>query len=52
MIEVPCFGKSVTAISNAIFCANMALADFYPVIPFGEVVATTKRFALQMPLEL
>jgi len=51
-VEVPCLGKNVMAATNALSCANMALAHFDPVIPFDEVVATAKRVALQMPREL
>lgn len=51
-VEVPCLGKNVMAASNALSCANMALADFDPVIPFDEVVETAKRVAGQMPREL
>ncbi|WP_425615720.1 L-serine ammonia-lyase, iron-sulfur-dependent, subunit alpha [Anatilimnocola sp. NA78] len=51
-VEVPCLGKNVMAATNALSCANMALANFDPVIPFDEVVATAKRVALQMPREL
>ena len=51
-VEVPCLGKNVLAATNAISCANMALADFDPVIPFDEVVDAAKAVALQMPREL
>jgi hypothetical protein len=51
-VEVPCLGKTVMAATNALACANMALANFDPVIPFDEVVQTAKRIALQMPREL
>jgi L-serine dehydratase len=51
-VEVPCLGKNVLAASNAISCANMALADYDPVIPFDEVVETAQRVAGQMPREL
>jgi L-serine dehydratase len=51
-VEVPCLGKNVLAASNAVSCANMALADFDPVIPFDEVVETAQRVAAQMPREL
>lgn len=51
-VEVPCLGKNVLAASNALSCANMALADYDPVIPFDEVVETAKRVAAQMPREL
>jgi L-serine dehydratase len=51
-VEVPCLGKNVLAASNAISCANMALADFDPVIPFDEVVGAAMAVAAQMPREL
>ena len=51
-VEVPCLGKNVLAASNAVSCANMALADYDPVIPFDEVIETAKRVATQMPREL
>ena len=51
-VEVPCLGKNVLAASNALSCANMALADYDPVIPFDEVVETAQRVAGQMPREL
>ena len=51
-VEVPCLGKNVLAASNALSCANMALADYDPVIPFDEVIDTAKRVAGQMPREL
>ncbi len=51
-VEVPCLGKNVMAASNALSCANMALAGFDPVIPLDEVIETAKRVAAQMPREL
>ncbi|MGN6555252.1 MAG: L-serine ammonia-lyase, iron-sulfur-dependent, subunit alpha [Verrucomicrobiota bacterium] len=51
-VEVPCLGKNVLAASNALSAANMALADYDPVIPFDEVVETAQRVAGQMPREL
>lgn len=51
-VEVPCLGKNVMAASHALSCANMALADFDPVIPLDEVIATARRVAEQMPREL
>jgi L-serine dehydratase len=51
-VEVPCLGKNVLAATHAISCANMALADFDPVIPFDEVVDAAKRVGAQMPREL
>lgn len=51
-VEVPCLGKNVMAASNALACANMALAGFDPVIPLDEVIETAARVAGQMPREL
>ncbi|WP_136082027.1 L-serine ammonia-lyase, iron-sulfur-dependent, subunit alpha [Pontiella desulfatans] len=51
-VEVPCLGKNVVAASNALSCANMALAGFDPVIPLDEVIDTARRVGNQMPREL
>jgi L-serine dehydratase len=51
-VEVPCLGKNVMAASNALSCANMALAGFDQVIPLDEVIETAQRVAAQMPREL
>ena len=51
-VEVPCLGKNVMAASNALACANMALADFDAVIPLDEVIETMARVAGNMPAEL
>ena len=51
-VEVPCLGKNVMAASNAIACANMALAGYDPVIPLDEVIETARRVGEQLPREL
>jgi L-serine dehydratase len=51
-VEAPCLDKNVMAASNALACANMALADFDPLIPLDEVIETAQRVAGQMPREL
>jgi L-serine dehydratase len=51
-VEAPCLGKNVIAASNALSCANMALADYDPLIPLDEVIETARRVAGQMPREL
>jgi L-serine dehydratase len=51
-VEVPCLGKNVLAASNAVCCANMALADFDPVISLDEVIETARRVGGQLPREL
>ncbi len=51
-VEVPCLGKNVMAASNALACANMALAGFDPVIPLDEVIATLDTVGRSLPREL
>ena len=51
-VEVPCLGKNVLAASNAFSCANMALADFDPVIPLDEVIETMDKVGKSIPSEL
>jgi len=50
-VEAPCLGKNVMAASNALSCANMALADFDPLIPLDEVIDAAKGVAAMMPRE-
>ena len=50
-VEIPCLGKNIIAASNAVSCANMALAGFNAMIPFDEVVDAAKRVAERMPRE-
>jgi L-serine dehydratase len=51
-VEVPCLGKNVLAASQAVACANLALAGFDPVIPVDEVIDAARRVSEQMPREL
>lgn len=51
-VEVPCLGKNIMAASNALACANMALADFDPVIPLDEVIEVMDRVGRSIPVEL
>jgi L-serine dehydratase len=48
-VEVPCLGKNVMAASNALACANMALADYDPVIPLDEVIQTMDEVGKMLP---
>jgi L-serine dehydratase len=50
-VEAPCLGKNVMAASNALSCANMALADFNPLIPLDEVIDAAKQVSGMMPRE-
>jgi len=51
-VEVPCLGKNVLAASNALACANMALADFDPVIPLDEVIDAMDQVGRSLPSAL
>jgi L-serine dehydratase len=51
-VEIPCLGKNIMAASNALACANMALADFDPVIPLDEVIRTMDEVGKSLPREL
>lgn len=51
-VEVPCLGKNVMAATNALACANMALADYDPVIPLDEVIEAADRVGRAIPREL
>ena len=51
-VEVPCLGKNVLAASNALACANLALAGFDVVIPLDEVIETMDRVGKSLPPEL
>lgn len=50
-VEVPCLGKNVLAVSNALSAANMSLAGFDAVIPLDETIAAAKAVAERMPRE-
>jgi L-serine dehydratase len=50
-VEAPCLGKNVMAASNALSCANMALAGYDPLIPLDEVIEAAKAVAERMPRE-
>ncbi len=51
-VEVPCLGKNVMGASNALACANMALANFDVVIPLDEVIDTMDQVGKSLPIEL
>jgi L-serine dehydratase len=51
-VEVPCLGKNVLAASNALACANMALANYDVVIPLGEVIEAMDKVGRSLPHEL
>jgi L-serine dehydratase len=51
-VEVPCLGKNIMAVSNALACANMTMANFDAVIPLDEVIDAMDRVGKRIPHEL
>lgn len=51
-VEAPCLGKNVMAATNALACANMALAGYLHLVPLDEVIAAMAKVAHQIPREL
>jgi L-serine dehydratase len=51
-VEVPCLGKNVMAASNALACANMALAGYDPVVPLDEVIGAMDAVGRSLPHEV
>ncbi len=51
-VEAPCLGKNISSASNALVCANMALAGYEHLIPLDEVIETMDRVGKSLPQEL
>ena len=51
-VEVPCLGRNVMAASNALACANMALAGYDAIVPLDEVIETMLRVGESLPSAL
>jgi L-serine dehydratase len=51
-VEAPCLGKNVLAGTNALACANMALADYRHLIPLDQVIEAMDQVGRQIPHEL
>ncbi len=51
-VEAPCLGKNVMAATNALSCANMAMADYDHLIPLDQVIQTMAEVSEQMAREL
>jgi len=51
-VEAPCLGKNVLAGTNALACANMALADYKHLIPLDQVIDAMDKVGRQIPHEL
>jgi L-serine dehydratase len=48
-VEAPCLNKNVMAASNALSCANMALANYDHLIPLDEVIETMYEVGKSIP---
>jgi len=48
-VEAPCLNRNVMAASNALSCANMALADYDHLIPLDEVIKTMYEVGKSIP---
>ena len=51
-VEAPCLGRNVTAASNALSSANMALADYDDLVPLDQVIGAMRQVGDLMPREL
>ena len=51
-VEAPCLNRNVMAASNALSCANMALADYNHLIPLDEVIETMYEVGKGIPKTL
>ncbi len=52
LVEVPCAKRNAMGVSNAMICADMALAGVESVIPFDEVVWAMGQIGKTMPATL
>ncbi len=51
-VEAPCLGKNIASATNALACANMAMAGYNHLIPLDEVIETMNKVGRAMPREL
>ncbi|AWI06055.1 L-serine ammonia-lyase, iron-sulfur-dependent, subunit alpha [Clostridium drakei] len=52
LAEIPCMTRNIMAASNAVSCANMALAGVKEVIPLDEVINSMYSVGKMLPREL
>ncbi len=52
LTEIPCITRNVSAVSNAVMCANMAKLGFDCVIPLDECIEAMLDVGQQLPSEL
>lgn len=51
-VEAPCLGRNIAGASNALACANMALAGYDHLIPLDEVLDAHREISENMAREL
>jgi len=51
-VEAPCLGRNTMAATNALGCANMALAGYRHLIPLDEVLIAMDKVGHALPHEL
>ena len=51
-VEAPCLSRNVMAATNALSCANMALANYLHLIPLDEVLETFDNVGRSIKREL
>ena len=51
-VEAPCLGKNVMAATNALSCANMALANYRHLVPMDQVIDAMREVGDMMPREI
>ena len=51
-VEAPCLGKNVMAATNALSCANMALANYQHLVPLDQVIEAMRQVGDLMPREI
>ncbi len=52
LTELPCISRNVSAMANAVMCANMAKLGFDGMIPLDEVIGAMLDVGHQLPAEL
>lgn len=52
LAEIPCMTRNIMAASNAVSCANMAIAGVNEVIPLDEVIDSMYSVGKMLPREL
>ena len=51
LVQIPCISRNLSAVGNAIICANVVVSGFDPVIPFDETVKAMLEVSAAMPMQ-